>query len=158
MMHVYDVVVRVRGSLTKEVSMFRFSEQGFPLLDRYLKHIALWDAGCYITWEWNHSVRFVGLSQVTLQKVISPKLEIPRSTSVTENWLLVVSGHQLSQCMGLPCADELSEYKELNGMLSHGPYDKIYIFQYMFDRVLLWEFPSGWTELKKQFFSGGNPN
>jgi hypothetical protein len=135
------------GDLTKKYSNFKFFGSKFPLLNSYLKCLSLCNADCYITWGWNHSVTYVGLSESELKRVVCPKLKMPRPPEVKENWLLVVSGHQLSQCMGLPKIESFQNYQELNSALEHGPYDMVYIFQYMFDRVLLWKPTSEWTEV-----------
>jgi len=144
----------VIGNLTKDGSDFKDFGASFPLLNEYLKRLNLYKTGCYITWEWNHSASSVGLNESELQKTIFKKLEIPRPTNITENWVLVVSGHWLSQSMGLPFVEELREYQTLNKALNQGPYDKVFIFQYMFDRVLLWEPYCTWTEVRKTRFAG----
>ena len=60
--------------------------------------------------------------------------------------------------MGLPYVEELMDYHEVNEALETGPYDKVYIFQYMYGRVLLWQQQSGWVEIRKaQWAAGGLP-
>jgi hypothetical protein len=128
-----------------------------PLLKKYLRRLHLGLSKCYITWDWNHSASSVGLNEPEMKKTISRKLESPRPRGVSENWLLIVSGHQLSQSMGLPDVEELNAFQEVNEALLNGPFDKVFIFQYMFDRVLLWEHSSGWVELREAHFAN-DPN
>jgi len=141
------------NSITGKGKDFNSFHTSLPLLGRYLRKLHLQPVNCYITWEWNHSASSVGLNESEMKKTISRKLEIPRPESVSENWLLIVSGHQLSQSMGLPDVEELNAFEEVNGALKNGPCDKVFIFQYMFDRVLLWELSSGWIELRRTRFA-----
>ena len=140
-------------SLTKKGVDFSSFDITFPLLRKYLRRLHLGLAECYITWEWNYSASSVGVNDSEMKKTISRKLEIPRPQGVSENWLLVVSGDQLSQAMGLPDVDKLESFREVNEALKTGPYDRVFIFEYMFDRVLLWELSSGWIELRKPRFA-----
>ena len=132
------------GCLTKKGVDFSSFTPHFPLLNRYLKRLHLGDAGCHAMWNWNHSAGWVGLSEEELHGIISQKLMISRPADVEENWLLVVSGHQLSQSMGRLSVNELRGYQRLNKALEQGPYDNAYIFQYMSNRVLLWQPSNGW--------------
>lgn len=141
------------NSLTSKGKDFNSFHTSLPLLGRYLRKLHLQPVNCYITWEWNHSASSVGLNESEMKRTISKKLAIPRPKNVSENWLLIVSGHQLSQSMGLPDVKELNAFEEVNGALKNGPCDKVFVFQYMFDRVLLWELSSGWIELRKPRFA-----
>lgn len=141
-------------SLTEKGGDFSSFGTNFPLLRKYLKRLHLAIVECYITWEWNHSASSVGLNESEIKKSISRKLEIPHPKGVSENWLLIVSGHQLSQSMGLPDVQKLNAFNEVNNMLKNGPYDKVFIFQYMFDRILLWEHSGNWKEVRKARFAG----
>lgn len=141
------------NSITGKGKNFNSFDTSLPLLGRYLRKLHLQPVNCYITWEWNHSASSVGLNESEMKKTISRKLEIPCPESVSENWLLIVSGHQLSQSMGLPDVEKLSAFQEVNEGLEKGPYDKVFIFQYTFDRVLLWELSRGWIELRKARFA-----
>lgn len=143
-------------SLTEKGRDFSSFDINFPLLRKYLRRLHLAIVDCYITWEWNHSASSVGLNDSEMKKTISRKLGIPRPKGVSENWLLIVSGHQLSQSMGLPDVENLNAFRETNEALKNGSYDKIFIFQYMFDRVLRWEHSTGWIELREAHFAN-NP-
>ena len=124
----------------------------FPLLNQYLEKLYLQKAGCYITWEWNHCCAAVGANESELKTCIFPKLKNPRPDKVTENWLLVISGHELSQAMGMRHVGLLGDCQDLNDALLKGPYDKVYIFQYLYDRILLWQRSGGWAEVRKARF------
>jgi hypothetical protein len=137
----------------KGVGDFSSFDQKFPLLQKYLRRLHLRLVGSHTTWEWNHSASSVGLNESEMRKTVSRKLEIPRPKDVSENWLLIVSGHQLSQSMGLPDIEKLNAFQEVNEALKTGPYDKVFIFEYMFDRVLLWDPSSGWMELREARFA-----
>lgn len=141
------------NSFTGKVGDFSSFGTNFSLLRKYLKRLHLAIVDCYITWEWNHSASSVGLNDSEMKKTISRKLGIPRPKGVSENWLLIVSGHQLSQSMGLPDVENLNAFQETNEALKNGSYDKVFIFQYMFDRVLRWEQSSGWIELREAHFA-----
>ena len=57
-----------------------------------------------MTWDWDHEAASVGLQQDELMAALEAKLrKAPAYSSkgVDDLWLLVVSGHRLSQAMGL---------------------------------------------------------
>ena len=58
--------------------------------------------------------------------------------------------------MGIPHVETFKKLGGINQDLNNSPYDKIFIFQYMFDGVLLWQRPSGWSELKCAEFANGS--
>ena len=67
------------------------------------------------------------MNESEIKKSISRKLEIPRPKGVSENWLLIVSGRQLSQSMGLRDVEEPNAFQEVNAALENGPYDEVEI-------------------------------
>ena len=115
-----------------------FSPDEYPLLNRYLNRLYLDNCGAYITWDWNYDVGFVGLNELELKKAVFPELRKPRPGSLAEFWLLLVSGSRLSQGMGMPNVESLRSFSEVNAELPQGCFDKVYIFQYMYDRILRW--------------------
>ena len=140
---------------------FRDFGPGYPLLGEYLREICVERAGEDIPpellqWQWNHDVAWAGLGESELLAAILPKLDSSRPTGISDNWLLVVSGHRLSQCMGLPEVSQFKRYRQVNQALIKGPYDKVYIFQYMFGRVILWQPGTGWTVVRKARFANGH--
>ena len=134
------------GSLTRNRTRFGEFGDDFPLLQAYLKCLDIYIAGCYISWEWNHNAAWVGLGENELCNILRPKLGKPRIDGVDEYWLLVVSGPHLSQSLGVPQIEEIRTWQQLNAHLGQGPYDRIYVFQYMVNRVLLWKPSVGWNE------------
>lgn len=140
-------VLKEGRNLTSERTRFKEFGGAFPLLQAYLKCLDLYIAGCYISWEWNHNIAWVGLDENELCNIVRPKLGKPRINGVDEYWLLVVSGPYLSQSMGIPQIEEIRNWQQLNVDLGKGPYDRIYVFQYMVDRVLLWTPSARWHEV-----------
>lgn len=121
-----------------------------PLLNKYLKEFILKRPGLYITWNWNHDVSSVGVTEKELIDIIMPKVNEVlnyKREPFHELWLIVVSGYRLSQAMGILLGNRLDGYTNLNNLLQQSGYDKVYIYQYMFD--LIYEWP-GWTQKTKR--------
>ncbi len=117
----------------------------FPLMTEYLKELNLENAGCCI-WEWNKNVASVGLKEEELITTVKPKvdgLKRPGWNMTDRRWLLVVSGHQLSQHMGLQLENKLPNFKKLNSLLHKSGFDEIFIYQYMHDSIFIFE--DGWS-------------
>ncbi len=113
------------------------------LLSKYLRKITIKKVGCYITWGWNHSAGMVGLRESELKAVVEEKL-ISIKRSFDEIWLLIVSGVEISQCMGMPSVEELRGFIGANDFLNKTPYSNVFIYQYLFDRVIEWTKQGGW--------------
>ena len=122
----------------------------FPVLKKYLGYLSISKVGCYITWDWNFLGGFVGLFEQELIDTIQDKMNLTFSADLyKEIWLLVVSGGEgLSQSMGLPSIEELREFSKVNRILKKGCFQKMYIFQYMFNRIVEWEKARGWILVK----------
>lgn len=141
-------VIKNLTILTDESRDFKILSDVFPLLKKHVAKIHLNKAGCYITWDWNHSGGFVGLSEDELARVISRKVSQDNSeNSCDESWLLIVAdgGEGISQSMGLPHPDELNGYRTVNAMLLASSFDKVYIHQYLLDRIFEWRRDKGWS-------------
>lgn len=124
----------------------------YPLLNKYLEEFCLKRAGCYITWQWNHNASFVGFTETRLINVIESKIEKVakyKEKNIDELWLLIVSGHMLSQAMGLNLSYKLNTFNQLNNLLRHSGYNKIFIYQYMLDVIYEWP---GWVKIGKENF------
>ena len=145
-------VIKKLGCISDKKKIFTDFQGRYNLLSIYLKELRFHNVGCYITWDWNQNAAFVGLSEKELEITISPKLKKYQPKKGYENWLLIVSGTNLSQAMGRPCIDELNKYA-INKKLVKSPFDKVYIFQYMLSRVLLWQRYIGWQEISKIKFA-----
>ena len=124
----------------------------YPLLNKYLEEFHLEKAGCYITWKWNYNVSFVGITETRLINATKSKIEKVvkyKEKNVDELWLLIVSGDRLSQAMGLNLSYKLNTFDQLNNLLRHSGYNKIFIYQYMFDVIYEWP---GWVKIGKENF------
>ena len=66
-------------------------------------------------------------------------------SNLNEMWLLVVSGSQISQAMGIPHPDILNDFSDCNELINQSGFNKIYLYQYMRDRILEW---SGYWKVK----------
>jgi hypothetical protein len=134
-------------TLTKEVSWFRSFPSNYPLLNRYLKKIHLQKAGRWMPWNFNSSA-WVGITEEELGKCVSKKLQTPRPVEVDENWLLVVSGNDISQQIGSTPCETFNGFAELHKCFDGSAFDKIFFFQYVWGRVLCWSPGKQWEEIK----------
>ncbi len=129
-----------------------FEGNEYPFLSEYLQKFELKKVGCFITWDWNYSGSFIGLSEEELLEIIEPKISKVLSykgKGIDELWLLVVSGHRISQAMDLDLSNKLNNYKQLNVLLRDSGYNKVYLYQYMFDVIYEWP---GWNKHGKENF------
>jgi hypothetical protein len=118
----------------------------YQLLMNYVKNMFIKNSGCYITWDWNHNVSSIGLSEAELIDAIKAKLVANYSESkFDELWLLIYSGDRLSQAMGIHLLYELNNYRSLEEMLRKSCFNKIFIFRYMFDSIYKWP---EWIKIK----------
>ena len=125
-------------------------DPAFPLLNGYLKEFILKRPDLYITWDWNHDVSSVGVTEKELMDIITPKVNEVSSYKrehFDELWLVVVSGYRLSQAMGVLSEKRLASYENLNKLLEQSGYDKVYLYQYMFDVIYGWP---GWVVKSKK--------
>ena len=121
----------------------------YPLLKKYLRDIRLKLSKAYLSSASNISGGFVDESEESLISVIRPKLKNPSLKG--PYWLVVTCGHQLSQSFGSPVSPSvgtLQSFNSLNALLESGPFNSVYIHQYMFNRVLDWTHSQGWKEIK----------
>ena len=148
------------GSINKEATFYSFGSQ-YSLLDKYLHSIFFQKADEAIPpedlfWHWNHDFAWVGFTNEELYNSISSKLGKARPEGAAENWLLLVSRLSPSQSMGLAPLQEFAGCTKTNEALAQGPFDKIYVFQRAYGRVLLWEPSTGWTEVCKPCVANGH--
>ncbi|MEK7448934.1 MAG: hypothetical protein AAB019_05550 [Planctomycetota bacterium] len=128
----------LRKNEEREISLF----QNASLVNQYLEALVLKNAGCYITWDWNHTGSWIGLSEEELFNVIKPKLiKNYKGLNFLENWLLIVSGPSLSQSMPLRehTLRKLNKYSDCNNQISKSNFSKVFIYQYMFNTVFEYE-------------------
>jgi len=127
--------------------------ESYPMLIKYLKKFRLEKAECYITWEWNYSVSSIGITEKELINAVKPKIKkVPtyKEKNIDELWLLIISGYRLSQAMGMRLSDKLNTFHQLNILLSQSGYNKVYLYQFMFDVVYEWP---GWIKIGKENYS-----
>ena len=123
---------------------------GYSLINEYLKSVNLENLDCYITWEWNHNAAWVGLLEEELIYILEDKkekLKKYKTTNIHEMWLVIVSGHLLSQAMGKPHPEILNDYSNCNELLKQSGFDKVYLYQHMQNRILEW---SGNWKIRKE--------
>ena len=136
------------GNLTSEFYEFR-EDFNSELLTKYLDKVVAQKTACnYIGWNWNHSASGVGLSEDELKMTIMSKVLTVFNDGFDEIWLIIVSGDGMSQAMGLPEVETLHEFNEVNTMLDKSHFDRVFIFEYMFDRILERKINSKWTQRK----------
>jgi pyridoxal phosphate enzyme (YggS family) len=125
----------------------------YPLLNRYLSKFQLEKTGIYIAWDWNHNVTWVGLSEEELIKSIEKKsLANYKAQNIDEVWLIIISGHELSQAMGVHLDYKLNNFNKFNSLLMQSKYNRVFIYQYMLDLIYSWP---GW--IKEEVFPRDNP-
>ncbi len=139
-------------TLTEERSSFKRFPSTYPLLNKYLKEMHLEKVNCYMTWDRN-SATFVGINEKELEKCVSKKLKIQCPQQITENWLLIVSGANMSQQIGLTHYEKFNNFAQLNEHLEKSSFNKVFFFQYVFQRVLCWFNGKQWREVKPAVFA-----
>ena len=143
-------------NLTEEGTSFGSFEpfpSNYPLLKKYLEEIRLKKVNCYMTWD-RSSAAYVGISEKELEKCVSKKLKNPRPQQISENWLLIVSGSDMSQQIGLTHYEKFNNFAQLNDSLEKSSFDKVFFFQYVWQRVLCWLHNKQWKEVKPAVFAG----
>ncbi|MFH0986261.1 MAG: hypothetical protein V1882_12155 [Candidatus Omnitrophota bacterium] len=137
------------GELAREFKEYSGSFKS-KLLTKYVSKIIASKTSCnYIEWNWNHSAAGVGLTEEELKAAIGSKIVTSFDRAqFGEVWLMIVSGHEMSQAMGLPNIEELNKFAVVNSMLDKSQFDRVLIFEYMFDRILERKLNSDWIQKK----------
>lgn len=120
----------------------------YPLLHKHLKK-----CGCYSTWKWNHEVSSFGVTERGLIDAAEPKvkkLAKYKGEGVDEVWLLIVSGPRLSQALGINLSGKLKTFDRLNRLLTKSGFNRVYLYQYMFDVAYEWP---GWVKIGRESLS-----
>lgn len=126
--------------------------ENYPMLNKYLKKFRSEKIGCYITWEWNYNISFMGITEEELINAVQPKMKkavIYKEKNIDELWLLIISGYRLSQAMGIRLSDKLNTFDQLNILLRQSGYNKVYLYQFMFD--VIYEWPE-WVKIGKESY------
>ncbi len=121
-----------------------------PILNKYLKEFYLEKVNCYINWAWNFDVSSVGITEKELINVSKPKIEKAnkyKEKDIDEVWLLIIgeSEGKLSQCMGRFSSNTLNNFDELDNLYKQSLFNKVYIYQFIFNVVYEWP---GWIEIR----------
>jgi hypothetical protein len=122
-------------------------ESSYPILSKYLKKINIKQVGCHSTWEWNHNVSFIGISETELLNCLKPKVDKAGSykrDNIDELWLLVASGAKLSQATPVYLQNYLKSFQEVNALLTQSAFKHCYFLQYMSSSVYKWP---GWQKI-----------
>ena len=142
-------------SLKEEESRFDSFPSNYPLLKKYLKELYLEKVHCWIIWD-RASAAFVGTSEAEIEQCVLKKLQTSRPQKVVESWLLIVSGAYMSQQIGLTPFEIFNGFVRLNKRLESSSFDKIFFFQYMYNRILCWSHDRQWEEIKPACFARGH--
>jgi len=81
---------------------------------------------------------------------VQDKLSQQRPADAQELWLIVVSGHQQSQNMGVKLTQKT--FTAVNQELEASHYDKVFIYQYAYDGIWQWERGVGWKNVVPDVF------
>jgi len=125
----------------------------YPLLHKHLKKFILKKSGCYSTWKWNHEASSFGVRETPLIQAAEPKVRKLikyKQEDVEEVWLLVVSGFQLFQALGINLSSKLRTFDRLNKLLTTSGFNRVYLYQYMFDVAYEWP---GWAKIGRESFA-----
>ena len=98
---------------------------------------------------------WAGLHRSELDTTLDKKLSKPRPDDLSEFWLLIVSGGNNSEQMGIITMQTFKgeDFKYINQRLEEQPiYDKVFIYQYMYNSVFMWEKEKGWSCIQKGLF------
>ncbi len=129
-----------------------FQSSSLPLLNQYLGSLRLKVQNVKVTWRSNHNSGSVRVHECELQSCVQKKASgVSRWNPLNpdEKWLLIVSGHRISQAMDpLYLVDKLRDFRGLNCDLKNSSFDKVYIFQIMRKKILLWQSSTDWIEVE----------
>lgn len=111
-------------------------------LKTYLRKLGIKEVRCSLSWDFNLRTAWVGVDSKSFISLIRKKVKDVKKCSARQDfdecWLLVVSGMELSQSMGVPMPAAFQELKEVGDILSQSKFRKAYVFQYMFDTFHEW--------------------
>jgi len=130
----------------------------YPLLDQYLKELHLHKTEVSFHPQWGGvDASSVGLDEDELINAIQEKINKAgkyQVQGINELWLLIVSGHRLSQAMPPPehLQYKLKSFGRLNNLLRKSGYNKVYLSQRMF--AVIHEWP-GWKKITEKNGSDG---
>jgi hypothetical protein len=138
--------VSMLDGLSSDHKRFKTFDVQYPLLKKHVEYLELQQVECYMFWDWRHNADGVSLEQNELLGIIQAKIRKHEQSEVDENWLLITSRTQLSQQMGHLSVGELDSFEDVCDSLQKGPFNKVYIYDYMRSRVFVWSIDGGWLE------------
>jgi hypothetical protein len=143
------VFVTERLPLTTDLQFFEFPDC-FPILREHLKLLDLQSSGQAINlrWLWDRELTsFLGGDPEEIGETIWRKTLTSRPAGVEEFWLLVaISGVSFGQMAPELDAKELAAQEDLETTLRASSFDRVFLNEAMFHRLLVWSRPEGWTE------------
>jgi hypothetical protein len=129
----------------------RADKRKFPFFNQYLEKFRLKRINFphHISWDWNQNASSIGLTEHEFINAIQSKMKKAhryRRKRIEELWLLIISGYRLSQAMPPPefLGNQLNDFYQLNDLLKTSGYNRVYLYQYMFDAIYKWP---GWIKL-----------
>lgn len=144
--------IREGLSLVRESLSFHLGiDKKYKTLAAYVKKLGIKRIKCYKSWDWNQGFDSVGLSEGELCATIESKFcKDYTDQKFSERWLLIHSESNvgISTAMGLPTVEKLKEFQRVDAILKKGIFTKLYIFQYIFDRIIEWQKIYGWKVIK----------
>lgn len=145
-----DELVKLSGEMINSDCKEITPGGDYPLLHKYLKKFHLEKCGCYSTWKWNQEVSSFGVTERGLIDAAEPKvkkLAKYKGEGVDEVWLLIVSGLQLSQALGIDLSGKLKTFDRLNSLLTESGFKRVYLYQYLLDVAYEWP---GWVKIGRE--------
>ena len=142
------------GELSSEHERYKTFCEKYSYLSRYLEYLELKRVGCYMFWDWRHNADNMGLQEDALYSRIQDKIGKHVQSQVDENWLLITSGTQTSQQMWGLSVSLMNEFSEILDLLDESPFDRIYIYDYVHSKVVLWTVSEGWEDVLPAESSG----
>ena len=98
-------------------------------------------------WNWNHNTAWMGIHAPTFADLVRRKTSTKYDVrDFREFWLLIVSGPQLSQAMGMNLGSVLPEITEVERLLGASAIRKAYVLQYMIGVAYEWP---GWRRIER---------
>jgi hypothetical protein len=129
----------------------------YPLLHQYLDRVRLYKTDFPSHRHWGGvDASSIGLEENELIDAIQTKIKKAKTyrkeiikEGIGELWLLIVSGYRPSQTLPPPehLKYKLGSFDQLDNLLKASGYDKVYLYQYMFDIIYKWP---GWIKIEKR--------
>ena len=135
------------GDLSSVHKRYRTFCEKYPHLNSYLGYLELKQVRHYGFWQWRHNADNMELQEDKLYSIIQDKTGKHIQSRVDENWLLITSGTQMSQQMGHLSVGRMNEFSEILDLLDESPFDRIYIYDYVRSRVVVWTVREGWEDV-----------